>query len=729
MKSLLKYRPQKFYEWICLFFGLILIFSSWSAYKNLRANLDEPIPITAQNLHGFQNISLVSDPDQPNKLPEIHFIENRGNAKLKIILPKVVRTGVLEIKIDPSAELWKNYIYVRATTLQSKEYGHPLKSLNIKSNNWLPLRPTNHTYRIPLYRDFSKNIVVLEFKYPDLLPSIPINEITVRPASFFDYPAANLLLCLAVIVITFLPGIIISLIIPKSNLLPLPLNSFLISLVLNLVSLAICKIFNINIFIGPLLVVAAIWPSIVINKKRQQLRVNALAVWKKNIPDLNVLICILALISLAMSFGYPSPGHNIHHGHITSEHTFGTFTAHDSIFQFANGKSVLSGDFEEYYGTASDKKLLFLPQDREILPGLSYAATEIALEYLVGSSASKQYFPYGVYYLICHGLLLCMLFSWTKSYSLRVAYGATFFISTTPVFWTLAMVGWFKLTGAAMILAGLFIVRKKPHLYSSWIWAGLLFGLGKNYHGGSALVLPVLTLWMLLVTYKTVAGIRLTKLFGMFVSVTAFTCLVIFPWNWYVKNIWNVGSHKLFSMHFLNGNFVEESLLDSVAKFFNKTPWPEQLETRFDRVLGIFDFERLLAVLASYDLHGYGLTQAWLRFSSSWFIVGILPYVVLAGAMILVIKSSVTTKDFKPVPVDIWFKQFGGMCFVNTLFLAFISYGPADGSSDITWHLPSLIIFGVLLHIVFSSVKAHRPSYIVWVCVGFFQLALLTIYG
>jgi hypothetical protein len=729
MKYILKFKPRYCYQWICIIFVAILLASSWAAYKNLRANLNETIEIGPEHIAGFRNISLVPQKNQKKTLPSIHFTGKIGNAKLAINFPKPIRTGVLEIEVDPAAKLYLNYMYLRLIGTKPFRNTSKVLSLNIKSNNWLPLRPNTHRYRIPLYRDQVKGNVILEIKYSGNLPGIPINSIKVKPATFYDFPAGALVVSVAVLLSMFLPGLLIIVLFPKLNVLPLSLTTFLFTLMTNLGSLVIWKIFNNGILVLPLLMIAFFGAGLFSKGRREQISLNIRTLCGNCIPEINVWFCVLALVSVVLSFGYPSPVANIHQGHITSEHTFKAFTAHDSVFQFVNSKSIISGDFEKYYGNESFKKLLFMPQDREIFPGLSYAPTILMIKKLLGNKVSEQYFPYAVYFLVCHGLMLCMLFSWMKNYNLKVAYAATFYIATTPVFWTLAMVGWFKLTGAAMILAGMYLVKDKPHLILRWVLAGFLFGLAKNYHGSNALALPIFTMWMLYVTYRTTRGITFLRLGVMFGSITTFACLLIFPWNWYVKNVWEVGAHRLFSMHFLSNNFVGNSLWQSIVNFTSNNPWTDQLGVRLERTLGVFNLQWMMENYARYELYGYGTVKSFLKFSSSYFFAAILPYLLLTLCIIIYVKISAKEESKKTVKGDLWISQFGWICLINVIFLAFISYGPAAGRAAITWHLPSLVIIGVLAHFVYWSSTYYRGSYFVWTCVGFFQLALLVTYG
>ncbi len=715
------------YQWICLLFAVVLAVSLWSAYKNLRANLKQEISLGAEQISGYKNTAFASG--EKGALPIVQFKDNSGSAALVIVFPKPVRTGVLEITIDPSAELFRNDLSFRVLAVSPPGGTGIGDSLNVKSNKWLPLRPDNHVYRIPLYRDHIKRSVILEIKYVGALPGIPITSITLKPATLYDFPAGGLLICLGVAAAMFLPGLIVASSNPQFNVLPLSISGFLYSLVINLFGLSIVKIFQVEMVFLPVAGLTTWAVFMVCRSRKHTWKSSWRLIYNRSISDLNVLFSILFIIFVAMSFLYPSSVFNIHQGHLSREHTFHAFTAHDSVFQFDNSKSVLENDFEKYYGDEAHKKLLFMPQDREILPGLGYASIILFLKPFLGNEVAGKYFPYAVYFLLCNALLLCMLFAWLQSYDLKLAYAAIFFIGTTPVFWVLAMIGWFKLTGAALTLAGIFIIRDRPQAVMRWLWAGILFGLAKNYHGGNALVLPILTLWLLFVTYKTCETVSLKKLLLLFVLVTVSTCVVFFPWNWFLKNIWHVSSHRLLSVHFLDNNYVPESVWLSIVQFFQQIPFVDQLGVRAERTLNMINLVKFRNLFAGYDVNSSDSISAWLKFSSSYLLPSVILYFLLALIVVFVVKKSIPVEKRRPLQFDMWLNQFGWMCLVNSILLAFASYGSVAGNAGVTWHFPPLLIIGVLSSIVCWSCQSHCKLSAIWLSAGFLQLGLLLAYG
>lgn len=723
MNALKIIKPRCFYAWACLLMSLILIVSTWSAYKNLRANLNETIEIQRDQIHLYRGLNFSSNPNPEASLPLFSFTEKSGHAEFIINFPQTIKTGVLEIEVDENAELWKNYLYLRVfNTSLSNEKGRG-KSLNIINNKWLPLQSNNHTYRIPLYRDVHKASIVVEIKYLGPLPGIPINSIKIKPASFYDFPAGALLICFGVFATTFLPGMLIALAVPKFNILPLPVVAFILSLPVNIISLIIYKCCNTELSVLPIVIVISFSYLFSRKKPRVVLQSNFAITWKKNIDDINIWVGILVLLSVVLSFGYSSPVYNIHEGHITSEHTFFSFTAHDSIFQYVNGRSIIDGDFEKYYGTKSNKKLLFLPQDREILPGLSYAGIIITITNLFGRQIAESYFAYAVFFLVNHALLLSMIFAWLRETNLKLAYATTFLICTTPVFWVLAMVGWFKLTGAALMLAAIYLVREKPEALLRWGLAGVLLGLSKNYHGGNALAFPIFTLWMLFVTYKSIKNISLGKIVLMFVTITFFACVLMLPWNIFTKYVWGVSTHNLISSHFLNNNFVPDSLWLSVVNFFHNQPWHEQIGIRWERAIGLFNIQWLIENFANYDLYATSSVTAWLKLSSSYCLPAVLPYFLISLCILIGINRSdiYTINSRDGAQPSLWLNQFGFICFLNVVFLSFLFYGPVSVRPDITWHLPSLIIFGIITQLTYWCYRLHPSTYIIWLCIGFFS--------
>lgn len=721
----MSFKPRHIYQYAILVIAGILLLSSFSAYRNLRKNLDEDITIHADQLVPYFNVALAPLEPQSN-LPVVTFIDElAGSALLKINLPKHVRTGILEIKLDPKQPYWQNYMYFRALQV----YKGVVSSLNITSNKWVPIRPDNLTYQIPLYRDTTKEHILLQIKYEGSAPGVTIDSISIKPSSFLDFPIGAILVSIAVIAGTFLSGLLLASVIPQVNILPLPVTAFLLSLPVNLFALAVCKFTKTDLLFLPVVVLTTgglIW---IFRSRKQDFAEQLSCLYKRSIPDLNVWICLLAMICITMSYIYPSMLKNIHHGHVTQEHTFKAFTAHDAIFQYVNSKAILENDFAKYYGTRANPKLIYLAQDREILPGLNYAALTLFLQNVLGGKISGQYFPYAVYFLICHALMISMLFAWLKDLDLRLAYISIFFIATTPCFWTLAMVGWFKLTGAAFILAGIYVIKEQPRFLSRWIVAGILFGLAKNFHGGNVLVLPIFTIWLLYVVKSKYPSVSLMRLGVSFFSLTCVACALIFPWNWFVTHIWGVSSHMMFSSFFLGGHYVQDSLAQSIVNFFHSVPWEEQLDVRLNRLSNIFDFDWFTNTLAQYQVMFGGIVLGSLKFSASYLFPAIAPYGLLAVILALVTKRLAPEKRNEALMVDPWFSQFGWICFANIIFLAFISYGSEDGYPAITWELPTLTIIGILCHFVIWSCNKSRNNATFWLGLGCFQAGLLVAFG
>lgn len=724
----MSFKPQHFYHYILIIFAVIFASSSWFAYKDLRSNLKETIII--QPAHLVDGFNTHIDENKMGGLATLKIDQkNASTADFKINLPqqdKRVRTGVVEIELDKTKALWFNNMYIRTVRAVPFANNFVTNSFGNKSNQWLPLRPDNNTFRIPLYRDPKKSNIVLQLKYSQALEELPIKSIQIKPATFFDFPAGGLLISLGVIFITFFPGLFIALSNQKRNSLPLPILSFLLSLPISLGAFTICLITKIySLFLPAAIFFTAIFTMAFKDKKLSFID-NAKAVLQNNKTDLNVWVMLLALVCLFCSFTYPAAVHNIHQGTLTKEHSFKAFRAHDSAFQFYNSKAIIEQDFDKYYANG---RLVYKPQDREIFPGLSYAATTVFLQNIYGRNLSQTFFPYAVFFLISHVLMLNMLFAWFKRFNLKFAYTTVFFIPSIPVFWTLAMIGWFKLTGAALVLAGVYIIKENPKLLSHWILAGILFGLAKNYHGGNALILPLLTIWMLYLVYTRYQPISLKRLFTYFISLTAVTCACIYPWLWYIKIKWNTGSHLLFSQHFLDGSFRPNSLLQSIILFFKNNPIQEQIAVRWERTLNLFNIDQLTFIASQYGIHEGTPILGWLKFTTSFFLPAIAPYALFAIIIVLISRITIQRSNQTETKSDPWLDQFGWICFLNVIFLNFLSYGDTEEYPAITWETSTLLIVGILCHFIYWSCKHHKNGISIWLSAALFQLGILIAFG
>lgn len=718
----MRLKPTHPYQYAILLFAIVAIFSSWSTYKEMRSTLTEPIHLTAADIRGNRNVSVITNGSELSFEFEEQY---RGFAEFVIDLPEGgVRSGKIDIVFGNSKPVWWNRMYFR-TSFSDNKNGKPyLSTLNMRSNKWLPIRTDNLSYSIPLYRDITKGHIVVQIKHTKDLKSLPIESISIQPLTFFDTPAGALIICLLVGLGTFLPGFVMIGLTGTKPIIPISITAFLFSTVINIISLILTLAFDSYYIFIPAQVLSVICISFIWKKiKKSNTNLNILTDQRTK-EDLNIWLFSLILISVLLSFQYPDAVHNMHQGH-TTEHTFNAFTAHDSVFQFYNAKAILENDFDKYY---ADGKLIFQPQDREILPGLSYAAIIQFLKNFISNDLALKYFAYNAYFLFCHALILNIIFSWFRSTDKKLAYLLVFFISTTPVFWTLSMLGWFKITGAALILAGIYVVKQKPESLSNWIIAGLLFGLSKNYHGGNALLLPIITLWIMYLSYKTY-HFSLSKLSFYFVSLTSAACLLIFPWNVFVKNFWHTSTHKLFSSFFLGGHYNQDSLLQSIQSLFTATPFSEQLSVRLERTATLFDTDWFWQNLSQYIFYSEkGAVYGWLTFSTSYFTSAIILYFVFA-LMLLCLSKFKFIKQSESTTLDPWVKQLGWICLLNVLVITFCSYGPVEKYPAISWELPTLVFIGVLSHCVIICFQHNQNLLKYWKTLIVCQTLLIFLFG
>ena len=704
--------------------GFILFFSilffQWQS--DIDNNLTQTIAITKDHLQAKKNVTLSFDRgvDKPllefSQYPESPFTRT----ELLINLPSPIKAGVLEIVVNSEERFPAiNKIDMRAVSVKGLNQSSAKDFLTSK---WLRLGNQNNTYHFPFSSNSKDNKILLQLK--GHIYKLNIDSITLRPTSFADSQFATVWLCLLIFFNLFLPGLVIYAVKGSIANLPGPFISFLYSIPVHLITLLLCLSIQANSFYWPVLILITLLIAGFIRFKLIKDDVNN----NKKLTFINTcnqLFCIASIIIIALIYVNPASLQNSFYHQISSTHTFNAFSAHDSVFQYNNAHSVLENNFEKYYDLKST--ISYKPQDREIFPGLHYASMVLGLEGIVGKELAKKFLPYAFFYLLCHWMLFFMIQAWLRPLNDKTSYWIALFIMTTPAMWILGILGWFKLTGAAMILAAMLVIKNKPEKITYWVFAGVLLGLAKNYHGANALCFPILVLWMLWRTEVIKPKINFKNIIGKFSALTITACTLIFIWPMYVKYAWDTGTHKLFSQHYLHGNFIHNSLYDSITRFFNRIPWSEQVDTRLERTKNLFSKDDgIIQYLELNALQYEGLMQLWLKVSGSY----IFPALLLFLAASLIIKSisfiSETPTAICTDKKDKWLSQFGFISLLTIITIGYLSYGGKNSSAGIIWHLPPIAVTGLLLWTVLFSLRSKLTTHF-WKYVAIVQTTIIAL--
>ncbi len=302
----------------------------------------------------------------------------------------------------------------------------------------------------------------------------------------------------------------------------------------------------------------------------------------------------LFLFTYYVSYNTSNPFTHMSWKSISGPKTFQTFSAHDNYFQYANGKVLQENlPFSSEYGDQSkgQRFLFYHPQDREMLPGILYASFRSLLSF-IDTGIGKSYFTYSLFGIAANLMLIFPLMVFARRYVkikselllLIIVFANAALISHTAL-------TWFKLCGAGLFIAGIWLLLNDKKDLKSWLLAGLCFGLGTNMHPAVAIGIPLYFLWFVYQHGQTVKFAIKQWLSGPILLFLTFF-LTTLPWK-LIKTIAFPKSIALPVEYFFYGHTKNNSLLDSAISFFQQIPLNEQLAHRFQRLLDAFQWQRL----------------------------------------------------------------------------------------------------------------------------------------
>jgi hypothetical protein len=302
-----------------------------------------------------------------------------------------------------------------------------------------------------------------------------------------------------------------------------------------------------------------------------------------------IFIVTLLLLTAYISFDTPYPFQNLGWQSISGPKTFDVFHAHDNYFQYANGRVIAENlPFSAEYG---NRRLLYMPEDREILPGVIYAVFR-SIYSAVNTYIGNSYMAFIIFGVAMNLMVIFPIIALARRYV--VVKQEMFLIALifgNAIFIVQPSITWFKFCGGALFLSAILILLRDRENIRSWLLAGLMFGLAANMHAAVSIGIPLYFLWFFYHKGRETNYHPARWLFGPSMLVGMFV-LVNLPWK-LIKKHFLQDSIDLFTTFFFAGHKVNESLLDSAAFFFNKIPLDEQITFRMGKLLQSFRLEEV----------------------------------------------------------------------------------------------------------------------------------------
>jgi hypothetical protein len=321
--------------------------------------------------------------------------------------------------------------------------------------------------------------------------------------------------------------------------------------------------------------------------------------------EITAYTLLLFVLCLIVTHHTNLPIQNMYYRDIAGPKTFGAFNAHDGMFQYANGLAIADNEpFKKYYG---NKILAYNVEDREMLPGVIYAVFRALLSPLSGILAGS----YFVYTLLGIAMNLMLLFPAAAIAKRYLGISNTFLLllllSANAFMICNYMITWFKLTGAALFLSGLYYIFRTRMSYGDWAKSGMFFGLGANMHAGVALGIPLFFLWAAWRGFREHGILKVRSFLGPLLLVLVFA-VALLPWS-SVKRIYFHDENVLIKQHFLGGYSSPKGLGESARLFLENTPLQQQCSNRLDQLVSLFRFYKFEALVQKFREHG---TKAFL---------------------------------------------------------------------------------------------------------------------
>ncbi len=412
-----------------------------------------------------------------------------------------------------------------------------------------------------------------------------------------------------------------------------------------------------------------------------------------------IYLAMLAVCSFILLHGSNLPVENTWYSTIagqTRSKTYQAFRAHDAVFHYVNGIAISNHEpFSKYY---ANRALFYGVEDRGILPGVLYST----LRSLLRSTSPVLADSYLVYTLAGTCFNLMVLF---PVFALLRRYGESghlWFFSAAFSLNTFILVNyyitWFKMAGAAFFLSGLYMMFRAVEKRKTVDWgsSGLLLGIGANMHAGSALGIPFFFLWSTWRNLKQTGG-AIRAVVGP-ASLAVVFAAVNLPWS-VIKKLYFHDQYRLIKEHFLAGYTDPAGLGKSVALFFAKVPFSEQLGHRFERLWESFrlaNIGELLSLLHKGEIERF--FRLWNRWEFTYTAFVLYPFMVLAAAVVLDQRRKGTPRPSATGAGTRWPTAgvLAGLSVLTLLAIVLISYG--SHAPDITYHQPMGVI--VLLYVL-----------------------------
>ena len=354
-----------------------------------------------------------------------------------------------------------------------------------------------------------------------------------------------------------------------------------------------------------------------------------------------IFIAILLLLTAYISFDTLYPFQNLGWQSISGPKTFDVFHAHDNYFQYANGRVIAENlPFSSEYG---DRRLIYMPEHREILPGVIYAVFR-SIYSTVSPYIGNSYMTFVIFGVAMNLMVIFPIIALTRRYiDKKSEILLIVLVFGNAVFIVQPSLTWFKFCGAALFLSAILILLRDRQNLQSWFLAGFVFGLAANMHAAVSIGIPLYFLWFVYQRGREAQFRPIKWLNGPIVLVGVFV-LVNLPWK-LIKKYYLQDSIDLFATFFFGGYKINGSLLDSALLFFKNIPLNEQIMFRLDKLIQAFRLEEVFKLPGLLQETGFGeFLLQWTQYEVGYTVFLYYPLLVL------LVMSFVAKRFYEQLP-------------------------------------------------------------------------------
>jgi len=426
---------------------------------------------------------------------------------------------------------------------------------------------------------------------------------------------------------------------------------------------------------------------------------------EKQSMTIYLLIVLVSTVLFTRFAHHPFSFSSINWNSVDAEVTFSKFSAHDNMFQYVNGKVIAEDElFSKYY---ANRNLTYNVQEREMLPGVIYGVFRSMLS-AISQYIGKSYLTYSLLGLAMNAMVIFPLIVLYRRYFHPCSESIFIFLLSCSTFvLPNYYFTWFKFSGAALFISGVALLLLNKKGLSSWLIAGLLFGLSCNMHAGNALGIPVILLWIMFLTAREKQSFLRGGLLYPFLLTMVFI-ITLLPWS-IVKSFHFPDQHTLIKEHFFYRYGRGESLLTAAKIFFAKIPLADQLDYRLHNIAKSFRLNEIGSLITLFQNgESRNLARQWNNLEFVFLIFSLYPLVIIGFLsklfQRLTNQSGVTRQPtYYRTSLSTETTTFLLLNFVTLWAIIFVSY---NGNPDLTFHLPMGIILLVQMLLFGISYKS-----------------------